>query len=78
MIDHVCAHMQKMSNKKEITYTIQACDCTHYAVGRVLLLLTNSFGMRYHSGVLVPHPGINSSNNVTRIEVFTHLFVRCL
>ena len=37
MIDHVCAHMQKMSNKKEITYTIQVCDCTHYAVGRVLL-----------------------------------------
>ena len=22
MIDHVCAHMQKMSNKKDITYTI--------------------------------------------------------
>ena len=41
-------------------------------------MLTNIFGMRYHSGVLVPHPGINSSNNVTRIEVFTHLFVRCL
>ena len=39
MIDHVCAHniMQKMSNKKEITYTIQVCDCTHYAVGHVLL-----------------------------------------
>ena len=37
MIDHVCAHMQKMSNKKEIAYTIQVCDCTHYAVGRVLL-----------------------------------------
>ena len=36
MIDHVCAHMQKISNKKEITYTIQVCDCTHYAVGRVL------------------------------------------
>ena len=35
-----------------VTYTIQACDCTHYAVGCVLLLLTNFFGMRYHSGVL--------------------------
>ena len=67
--------MKKMSNNKEITYTTQACDCTRYAVGRDLLLLTNIFGMQYHSGVVVPHPAINSSNNVTRIE---HLFVRCL
>ena len=58
MIDHVCAHMQKMSNKKEITYTIYICDCTHYAVG---CDLTNFWGMRYHSGILVPHPGINTS-----------------
>ena len=29
--------MRKMSSKKEI---IEACDCAHYAVGRVLLLLT--------------------------------------
>ena len=72
MIDHVCAHMQKMSNKKEIT-----CDCTHYAVRCILLLLTNVFGMRYHSGVLIPHPGINISKSVTRIEVFTHIFVKC-
>ena len=60
MIDHVCAHIQKIFNKKEITFTIQACDCTHYAVGRVLILLTNILGMHYHSGVLVPHPRINS------------------
>ena len=77
MIDHVCAHMQKMSNKKEITYTVQACDSTHYAVHCILILLTNVFGMRYHSGVLIPHPGINISKSVTRIEVFTHIFVKC-
>ena len=76
MIDHVCAHMQKMSNKKEITYTMQACDVLIMQLV-VFYLLTNFLGMQYHSGVLVPHPGINSSNNVTRIEVFTHLLVRC-